>query len=72
MPEKATGLEEVGTDLNYPSMNSDGITLYFAAKGEASLGGYDIFITRYDAEDGSYLKPDNMGLPFNSPFNEYM
>ena len=72
VPEKVKGLEEVGTDLNYPFMNSDGITLYFAAKGEASLGGYDIFITRYDAEDGSYLKPDNMGLPFNSPFNDYM
>ena len=72
VPEKVKGLEDLGTDLNYPFMNSDGITLYFAAKGEASLGGYDIFITRYDAEDGSYLKPDNMGFPFNSPFNDYM
>lgn len=72
VPEKVKGLEDLGSDLNYPFMNSDGITLYFAAKGEASLGGYDIFITRYDAEDGSYLKPDNMGFPFNSPFNDYM
>ena len=72
VPEKVKGLEDLDTDLNYPFMNSDGITLYFAAKGEASLGGYDIFITRYDAEDGSYLKPDNMGFPFNSPFNDYM
>ena len=44
----------------------------FAAKGEESLGGYDIFITRYDTEEGNYLKPDNMGFPFNSPFNDYM
>lgn len=72
VPEKVKGLEDAGTDLNYPFMNSDGITLYFAAKGKASLGGYDIFITRYDSEDGSYLKPDNIGFPFNSPFNDYM
>lgn len=71
-PEKVKGLEDAGTDLNYPFINSDGITLYFAAKGEESLGGYDIFITRYDTEEGNYLKPDNMGFPFNSPFNDYM
>ena len=72
VPEKVKGLDEAGTDLNYPFINPDGVTLYYAAKGEESLGGYDIFITRYDSEDGSYLKPDNMGFPFNSPFNDYL
>lgn len=72
VPEKVKGLDEAGTDLNYPFINSDGVTLYFAAKGDESLGGYDIFITRYDSEEGSYLKPDNMGFPFNSPFNDYL
>ena len=51
---------------------SDGITLYYASDGEGSLGGYDIFVTRYDSENGNYLRPDNIGMPFNSPANDYM
>lgn len=66
------GITEEGTDLNYPFVASDGITLYYAAKGKESLGGYDIFVTRYDSESNSYFRPDNMGMPFNSPYNDYM
>ena len=31
-----------------------------------------IFITRADSEENSYFRPDNMGYPFNSAFNDYM
>lgn len=58
--------------VNYPFLLDDGVTLYFAADGKNSLGGYDIFVTRYDTNTDSYLKPDNIGMPFNSPFNDYM
>ena len=71
-PELQKGLDEQLSQFNYPFMNSDGITLYFAAKGDESMGGYDIFITRADSENNTYLKPDNIGLPFNSPANDYM
>lgn len=57
--------------LNYPFLMTDGVTLFFAAKGEESLGGYDIFMTRYDAERARFYNPENYGLPFNSPANEY-
>lgn len=59
-------------NINYPYMMADGTTLYYASDGEGSLGGYDIFVTRYDSESGGYLRPDNIGMPFNSPFNDYM
>ena len=36
------------------------------------MGGYDIFVTRYDSDDNTYLRPDNIGMPFNSPYNDYM
>ena len=36
------------------------------------MGGYDIFITRTDSEENSYFRPDNIGYPFNSAFNDYM
>lgn len=51
---------------------SDGVTLYFAHKGNGSLGGYDIFVTRYDEEDNTYLKAQNIGYPFNSTANDYL
>ena len=57
---------------NYPFLLSDGITLYYAATGPESIGGYDIFVTRSDGEDGSFLKPENIGYPYNSTANDYL
>lgn len=71
-PQRLKGINDDMTDLNFPFLDSDGTTLYFSAKGEESLGGYDIFITRADSEENSYFRPDNMGYPFNSAFNDYM
>ena len=66
------GLDEGISEASYPFMLNDGITLYFAAKGDESIGGYDIFFTRYDSRSASFLKPENMGMPFNSEANDYM
>ena len=71
-PQKLKGINEDMAELNFPFLDSDGTTLYFAAKGDDSMGGYDIFITRTDSEENSYFKPDNIGYPFNSTFNDYM
>lgn len=59
-----------GGDANYPFIMSDGITLYYANDGENSLGGLDIFISRRD-NDG-FLQPQNIGMPYNSPYDDYM
>lgn len=71
-PQRLRGINDDMTELNCPFLDSDGTTLYFSAKGEESLGGYDIFVTRADSEENSYFKPDNMGYPFNSAYNDYM
>ena len=57
---------------NYPFMLGDGETLYFAADGEEGLGGYDIYTSTYDKESERFLKPVNIGMPFNSEANDYM
>ena len=57
---------------NHPFMMPDGTTLYFAQKGEEALGGYDIFVTRYNPEEGRFFNPENIGLPFNSKANDYL
>ncbi|MDL2265072.1 tetratricopeptide repeat protein [Parabacteroides sp. OttesenSCG-928-G07] len=59
-------------DDNYPFVMPDGVTIYYASKGNGSLGGYDLFVTRYNMNSDSYLAPEQMGMPFNSPFNDYM
>ncbi len=58
--------------VNYPFMMGDGQTFYFAAEGGDGLGGYDIYVTRYDAEEGQFLHPVNIGMPFNSEANDYL
>lgn len=59
-------------DDNYPFVLADGVTIYYASKGNGTLGGYDLFITRYNTNSDTYLTPEQMGMPFNSPFNDYM
>jgi len=70
-PTPLKGLSGGIREANYPFMMTDGITFYFAARGEESIGGYDIFATRYDAADGRFLTPENIGMPFNSEANDY-
>lgn len=58
-------------NANYPFVLSDGATIYYASDGEG-MGGYDIFVTRYNTNTDTYLVPENVGMPFNSPYNDYM
>ena len=58
-------------NANYPFVMADGVTIYYASDGEG-LGGYDIFVTRYNTNTDTYLVPENVGMPFNSPYNDYM
>ena len=72
-PEPLKGLEEEGlTDMGFPYMMPDGQTFYFAARGGSGLGGYDIYYTRFDAENGRFMKPENIGLPFNSEADDFL
>lgn len=59
-------------DANYPYMMPDGQTMYYANNGVNSIGGYDIFITSKDSETGEFLQPQNIGMPYNSPFDDYL
>ena len=71
-PQPLKGISEGITEASYPFMLTDGITFYFAGKGEESIGGYDIFLTRYNSRSGSFFKPENIGMPFNSEANDYL
>lgn len=59
-----------GGNADFPFLMPDGMTLYFAADGDNSLGGYDIFLTRRN--DDGFFQPQNIGMPYNSPYDDYM
>ncbi|MDP4278128.1 MAG: hypothetical protein Q8914_10925 [Bacteroidota bacterium] len=63
-------INSTGNELN-PFMLQDGITLYYASDGPGSIGGLDLFVTRLNPSSKSYLLPDHLNRPFNSPANDY-
>lgn len=71
-PQQLQGINDGILEASYPFMLTDGLTFYFAGKGEESIGGYDIFFTRYDVRNGRFFKPENIGMPFNSEANDYL
>ena len=71
-PASISSVINTKADENYPFVLLDGVTVYFGSDGANSLGGYDIFVTRFTPANNSYLVPENIGFPFNSPANDYM
>lgn len=61
-----------GGDADYPFLSADGTMLYFSADGDGSMGGYDIFVTARDPQSGEYLEPSNIGMPYNSPDDDFL
>lgn len=60
-------------DVDYPYLMPDGVTLYFSAINKKNgFGKRDIFISRLNTETQTFYKPENLGLPYNSEFNDYM
>jgi len=50
----------------YPFLMPDGVTLYYASQSEQGLGGWDIYVTKYNPATNTYLTPELLGMPFNS------
>ena len=69
-PTVLNGLPE--GDNNYPFLLADGVTIYFANNNPNGLGGYDLYVTRYNSDTDRYFMAENLGMPFNSPANDYM
>ena len=70
--------KELNNDVNseyneeFPFLLSDGRTLYFSSDRPGGIGGYDIYVTRLNPNTNTFLPPKNLGLPYNSPDNDYL
>lgn len=71
-PEKISSVGGENAKVSYPYMRADGETLYFACDSTPGFGGFDIYKTHFNSETDSYYSPDRLGMPFNSPYNDYM
>lgn len=52
-------------DEDAPFLGADGMTFYFASKGDKSMGGFDIMFSIID-ENGKFSDPMSMGYPINT------
>ncbi|MBR5603255.1 MAG: OmpA family protein [Bacteroidales bacterium] len=52
-----------------PYIHHDGKTLYFSSDNHLGMGGYDLFVSRRNA-DGEWSSPVNLGYPLNTSYDE--
>jgi len=64
--------DEINTasDEDFPSLQADGVTLFFSSNGRGGMGGYDLFKTTWNPDDNTYSTPQNIGYPINTPYDE--
>lgn len=64
-------ISEINTGFNDGPiyLHIDGETMYIASQGRSSLGGYDIFVSK--KVQGKWTKPENMGYPINTPYDDF-
>ncbi|MDO4497209.1 MAG: hypothetical protein Q4B58_05210, partial [Bacteroidales bacterium] len=71
-PQIIESIDAEGFALCFPFLRSDSETLFFASNRTPGYGGFDIYKTHYNAEGESYFTPERLGMPFNSPFDDYL
>ena len=60
------------SDDIYPMLSADGKELYFSSKGLYGVGGYDLYVSKWDEENGKWGSPMNMGYPYSSPYDDFL
>jgi len=56
-------------DEMFPYISADTV-LYFSSNGLPGFGGLDIYAARWDNETQTFGKPDNLGMPVNSSYDD--
>jgi epidermal growth factor receptor substrate 15 len=67
MPQPLPGNVNTQFDEDFPYMHPDGNHLYFSSKGHNSMGGFDVFRSKYDPETNNFGPPENIDFAISSP-----
>ena len=60
------------SDEIYPVISHDGKYMYFASEGLYGVGGFDLYVSEWDAAAEDWSVPVNMGFPYSSPANDFL
>ena len=60
------------SDEIFPVLSPDGNSLYFASKGLYGMGGYDLYVSRWNRESHDWETPVNLGFPYSSPADDFL
>lgn len=66
-PQLAPGGVNTSEDEEYPFLHASGKYLYFSSKGHNSMGGFDVFMCRYNAETNQFGPAENVDFAISSP-----
>jgi epidermal growth factor receptor substrate 15 len=70
LPQPVRGDVNTRFDEDFPYMHPGGEYLYFSSKGHNSMGGFDVFRSRYNEDENTYGPPENLDFAISSPDND--
>ncbi len=70
LPALVSGNVNTKFDEDFPYLSPNGEYLYFCSKGHNSMGGFDVFRSKFDPENHSFGAPENMDFAISSPDND--
>ncbi|MFN5417685.1 MAG: hypothetical protein ACK5B9_11560, partial [Flavobacteriia bacterium] len=70
LPQTVNGGVNTAYDEDYPYMHPNGKYLYFSSKGHNSMGGYDVFRSKFDKATNTFGPAENLDFPISSPDND--
>ncbi|MEK6615102.1 MAG: hypothetical protein AABZ32_03170, partial [Bacteroidota bacterium] len=72
IPTRVSDVINTKYDEDYAFLHPSGNTLYFCSKGHNSMGGYDIFKSKWNKSTQSWGKPVNMDFAINTPDDDIL
>ena len=70
--QKVQGQVNTSLDEDFAYMHPNGDYLYFCSKGHNSMGGYDVFRSRYNESTNSFGPPENLDFAISSPDDDVL
>ncbi len=70
-PQLLPGAVNTKYDEDFPYMHPSGKYLYFSSTGHNSMGGYDIYLSKFDPNTNSFREPENVDFAISSPDDDF-
>ncbi len=70
-PQPLPGMVNTPYDEDFPYMHPYGKYLYFSSTGHNSMGGYDIYLSKFDPNTNSFREPENVDFAISSPDDDF-